>query len=132
MSRDVLSLSLTSIQHFPCLPQSAHSPRYLDGQFWRKAVVACDMLSPVWSLSQLGHLGGMTADSAEILFQCFLQEATVSSSGMGRDVHCLMSVQRFCCQPWCCPQRKRWEDNIREWTGREFGKSQRAVENREK
>ena len=29
-------------------------------------------------------------------------------------------------------QRKRWEDNIREWTGLEFGKSQRAVVNREK
>ena len=29
-------------------------------------------------------------------------------------------------------QRKRWEDNIREWTGLEFGKSQRAMENREK
>ena len=29
-------------------------------------------------------------------------------------------------------QRKRWEDNIREWTGLEFGKSQRAVENSEK
>ena len=29
-------------------------------------------------------------------------------------------------------QRKRWEDNIREWTGLEFGRSQRAVENREK
>ena len=28
--------------------------------------------------------------------------------------------------------RKRWEDNIREWTGLEFAKSQRAVENREK
>ena len=27
-------------------------------------------------------------------------------------------------------QRKRCEDNIREWTGLEFGKSQRAVENR--
>ena len=27
-------------------------------------------------------------------------------------------------------QRKRWEDNIREWTGLEFGKTQRAVENR--
>ena len=24
-------------------------------------------------------------------------------------------------------KRKRWEDNIREWTGLEFGKSQRAV-----
>ena len=29
-------------------------------------------------------------------------------------------------------QRKRWEDNIREWTGLEFTKSQSAVENREK
>ena len=29
-------------------------------------------------------------------------------------------------------QRKRWDDNIREWTGLEFGKSQKAVENREK
>ena len=29
-------------------------------------------------------------------------------------------------------QRKRWEDNIREWRGLEFGKSRRAVENREK
>ena len=32
-------------------------------------------------------------------------------------------------------QRKRWEDNIREWTGLEFfkfGKSHRTVENREK
>ena len=28
-------------------------------------------------------------------------------------------------------QRERWEDNIRERTGLEFGKSQRAVENRE-
>ena len=27
-------------------------------------------------------------------------------------------------------QRKRWEDNIREWTGLEFAKSQRAMENR--
>ena len=29
-------------------------------------------------------------------------------------------------------RKKRWEDNIREWTGLEFAKSQRAVENREK
>ena len=29
-------------------------------------------------------------------------------------------------------QRKRWEDNIREWTDLELSKSQRAVENREK
>ena len=29
-------------------------------------------------------------------------------------------------------QKTRWEDNVREWTGLEFAKSQRAVENREK
>ena len=29
-------------------------------------------------------------------------------------------------------QRKRWEDNIREWRGVEFAKSQRAVERTEK
>ena len=29
-------------------------------------------------------------------------------------------------------QRKRWEDNIKDWTGLEFSKSQRAVENRER
>ena len=29
-------------------------------------------------------------------------------------------------------ERKRWEDNIREWTGLEFAKSQRAMENRGK
>ena len=29
-------------------------------------------------------------------------------------------------------QRKRWEGNIREWTGLEFAKSQKAVENGEK
>ena len=29
-------------------------------------------------------------------------------------------------------RQKKWEGNIREWTGLEFGKSQRAVENRGK
>ena len=29
-------------------------------------------------------------------------------------------------------QRKKWEENIREWISLEFTKSQRAVENREK
>ena len=29
-------------------------------------------------------------------------------------------------------QKKRWEDNIREWTGQEFANSQTAVEKREK
>ena len=29
-------------------------------------------------------------------------------------------------------QKKRWENNIKEWTGVDFAKSHRAVENREK
>ena len=29
-------------------------------------------------------------------------------------------------------QKERWEDNIRKWTGLEFGKSKRAMENGEK
>ena len=29
-------------------------------------------------------------------------------------------------------QEKKWEDNIKEWTGTEFAKSQRAVESRER
>ena len=29
-------------------------------------------------------------------------------------------------------QRQKWEDNIREWTGFEFAKSQKTAENREK
>ena len=29
-------------------------------------------------------------------------------------------------------QKEKWEGNIREWTGLEFAKSQRAVENRKK
>ena len=40
----------------------------------------------------------MRDDSAEVLFQSFLQEALVSGSGMGRDVHSLMlSIQQFLC-----------------------------------
>ena len=40
-------------------------------------------------------------DSAEILFQSFLQEALVSSSGMGRDVHFsfALSILHFLCRP---------------------------------
>ena len=39
----------------------------------------------------MGGEGGMRDDSAEILFQSFLQEAFVDSSGMGRDVYFLTS-----------------------------------------
>ena len=48
---------------------------------------------------------------------------TAMLTALARPLRCMEEVRR---------QRKRWEDNIREWTGLEFGKSQRAVENREK
>ena len=45
-------------------------------------------------------------DSAEVLFQSSLQEAIVSSSYMGRDVHVLtLSIQDFPCRPQHRPQR---------------------------
>ena len=43
-----------------------------------------------------------------------------------------VSVFVSVCVSVCVCLRKRWEDNIREWTGLEFAQSQRAVENREK
>ena len=48
--------------------------------------------SSVQSLDRLGRWGDTRDDSAEILFRSFLQEALVSSSGMGRDVR-LESVE---------------------------------------
>ena len=51
--------------------------------------------------------------SSQDRFASTVKEITVSCKRQGR-------------------QRKRWENNSREWTGLEFAKSQRAVENREK
>ena len=65
-------------------------------------------LSSVHFLDLLGRQGDMRDNSAEILFQPFLQEAVVSSSGMGGDVHFLtLSIQHFFCRPWHCPSSKR-------------------------
>ena len=45
---------------------------------------------------RLGHRGDMKDDPAEVLFQSFLPEVVVSSSGTGRDVHSLtLSIQHF-------------------------------------
>ena len=56
--------------------------------------------SSVQSLDQLGRGRDKRADSAEFLFQSFLQEAYVSTSGVSRDVHSLMlSIQHFFCRP---------------------------------
>ena len=61
--------------------------------------------SSVQSLDRLGYWGeDLRDDSAEILFQSFLQEALVSSSGIGRDVHySMLSIQHFPCRPQRCP-----------------------------
>ena len=52
--------------------------------------------------------GDMTDDSAEILFQSFLQEALASSSGVGRNIlHSLMlSIQHFLCRSQRRPPSK--------------------------
>ena len=72
------------------------------------------MFSSIQPLDQLGHLGDMRDNSAEILFQSFLQEALVSSSGMGRDVYSLMSIQHFLCWPQhCSPSKMPWRMVLR-------------------
>ena len=48
------------------------------------------LCSSVQSLYQYGRRGDLRDDSAEILFQSFLREVNVNSSGMGGDVHSLM------------------------------------------
>ena len=63
--------------------------------FFGSHSVSSVRFSSVQSLDRLGCRGDMKGDSAEILLQFFLQEAPVSSSGMGRDVYRLMlSIQR--------------------------------------
>ena len=63
--------------------------------------------SSALSLDRLGRRGDMKDDSAQILFQSFLQQALVSSSGVGRDVHCLvLSIPHFLCRPRRCPPSK--------------------------
>ena len=48
------------------------------------------------SLTDLVIRGDVRDDSAETIFQSCMQEATISSSGMGRDVHCMtFSIQHF-------------------------------------
>ena len=63
--------------------------------------------SSVQSLDRLSCRGDITDDSAEILFQSFLQEAIVSTFSLGRDVHSLtLSIQHFLCRPRRRPSSK--------------------------
>ena len=57
-------------------------------------------ISSVQSLDRVGRRGKMRDDSADFLSQSFLQEALVSSSGMGRDVHFLIQ------HSLCCPRHR--------------------------
>ena len=75
----------------------------LPGSWW----YAWQRHSSVQSLDWLGCHWDMGDDSAEILFHFFLQEALVSSSGMGRYVQSLMlSIQHFLCRTWHRPPFK--------------------------
>ena len=72
--------------------------------------------------------------------KCGILGALIFQLGRFEILAFTMSICYNCQEPVACSdlgrrqggQRKRWEDNIREWTGLEFCKSQRAVENREK
>ena len=62
---------------------------------WRQNCTC--MFSSFQSLDRLDRRRDTRVDSAEILFQSFLQKALVSNSGMGRNVHSLMlSIQHPC------------------------------------
>ena len=70
-------------------------------------IVLTTETAPFQSLDELGCPGDMRVDSAEILFQSFLQEALVSSYSMCRDVHSLMlSNQHFLSRPRRRPPSK--------------------------
>ena len=83
--------------------------KHSSGKAWQKGVKdpAQVQFSSVQSLDPLGHQEDMRDDSAEILFQSFLQEALLSSSSMGKDARSLMlSIQHFLCQPRHRPPSK--------------------------
>ena len=55
----------------------------------------------------VGVGGNMRNNSSEVLFKSFLPEATVSSPGIGRDVHSMvLSTLHFLSQPQCHPTLK--------------------------
>ena len=61
----------------------------------------------VWVVAGCGKGRSIRDDSADILFQSFLQRAVVNVSGMVRDVHSLtLSIQHFLCLPQRRPPSK--------------------------
>ena len=74
---------------------------------WYERVKLNASFSSVQSPDQSGRWGDKRDNSAEIVFQSFLQKALVSSSGMSKDVHSLMlSIQHFLCWPLCHPSSR--------------------------
>ena len=127
MTRDISCGQMKAITLFKCWNQihaivhftSQHSTTWWSDQ---KLPGKGAELIPEFSSVQINPLtdwvvgGDMGDESAEILFQSFLQEALVNSSGMGRDVHFLMmSIQHFLCQPWCHPASKMPQKMVLEW-----------------
>ena len=80
--------------------------------------------SSLQSFDRLGRRGNMRDDSAEILFLSFLQEALMSSSGMGRDGHDLMlsisifSANHGVAHPPRCPEGWFWRVRHGVWHAR--------------
>ena len=64
------------------------SPQWTDGMHFDK--VTMYRRPEGSSVQSLDRLGGIVDDSAQILFQSFLQEAHVSNSRIGKDVDSLM------------------------------------------
>ena len=63
--------------------------------------------SSLRSLDRLRRRGVVTGDLTKILFQSYLQEAILSSSGMGENAYSLMlSIQHFLCRPRRRPPSK--------------------------
>ena len=97
----LFSISFTGLQYH--VGFSAKSNLFVTAPFLTPRAVPMSLQS----LDRLGRQGDMKDDSAETLFQSFLQEAlrssgpsAVRSCGMGRDVHSLMfSIQHFLCRP---------------------------------
>ena len=76
----------------------------LESEWWFSVY---NYISSIQSPDRLGRRGDMRDDSADILFQSFVQEAHVSSSRMGRVVHPLtVSIRHFLCRPRLRPPSK--------------------------
>ena len=74
---------------------------------YEQCTIMYHQFTSVQSLDQLSHHGYMRDNSAEICFQSILQEALVSSYGIGRDAHSsMLSIQHFLCWLWHCPLSK--------------------------